>query len=117
MLNLQDIIRKQKTILDFEIIYLIESRMRDWQKTWNKKFISINKNQLSSIVSKNKVFSFYCTDTDPVLLWIGLNSAEDFLISQNKCFFIKKSNFLDFLDFLDELKFGKKKLIWPQEGF
>ena len=49
MLNLQDIIRKQKTILDFEIIYLIESRMRDWQKTWNKKFISINKNQLSSI--------------------------------------------------------------------
>jgi hypothetical protein len=114
MLNLQDIIRKQNITLDFEIIYLIESRMRDWEKTWNKKFISINENQLLNLVSKNKIFSFYCTDTDPVLLWIGLNSTEDFLISQNKCFIIDKINFLKFID---ELKLINKKFVWPQEGF
>jgi hypothetical protein len=114
MLNSQDILRTQFINKDFEITYITQERMFNWKKIWNKTFFSIDGVQLLEKISQNKIFSFYCTDTDPVLLWVGLTLRFGPQTSENKCFFIKKNNFLDFVD---EIKFGKKKLIWLQEGF
>lgn len=114
MLNVVDVIKKELLFGDLEIICLTESRMIEWKKTWNKSFLKINTEELLKKVLNYKIHSFYYTDTDIVLLWIILDPQDNFLISQNQCFFIQK---LDFFKFIDRLKLIDKKNNWLNEGF
>lgn len=101
---------------NIKLIYLSQNKILEWTKTWGKKIDHINKEIFEKFILNNfKSDYFYCSNSDPTLIWITKFLDDACFASSNEVFSISKNDFEKFKE--NNYYFLKNHMLWKTYGF